>query len=188
MEINLSNIYNKRDKTITTDPNYNCDKLLEEIIKAKDKYIRTKFVKFNKYKHKKSKWITNGILKSIRLRDKLYAKLKMAQPHTHEYSTHKVNLQTFNTIIKTSIRAVKKSHMEEIFTKHKNDTKNTWISINEILSKKRKKETTRMQLNINGKYIINELDMANEFNKLNSGQKTHKDYLNKIQNNKFKFR
>ena len=33
-----------------------------------------KSVKFNKYTHSKSKWITKGILKSIKYKDNLYKK------------------------------------------------------------------------------------------------------------------
>ena len=31
-------------------------------------------VKFDKHRHKKEKWITTGIIKSIKYRDKLYKK------------------------------------------------------------------------------------------------------------------
>ena len=50
-----------------------------------------KFVKFNKYKHKKSKWITYGILKSIRFRDNLYKKIENNEPGTEgiRYTLHK---------------------------------------------------------------------------------------------------
>ena len=65
------------------------------------------FVKFNKYKHKKSKWITYGILKSIRFRDNLYTKLKLTNPVLREYEILYINLQTYNTILKRSIRVAK---------------------------------------------------------------------------------
>ena len=41
-----------------------------------DKYFPIKYMRFNKYKHKKSPWVTNGLLKSISYKDKLYIKLK----------------------------------------------------------------------------------------------------------------
>ncbi len=37
----------------------------------------SKTIKFNKRKHKKSKWITFGIIKSISYGDDMYKKLKM---------------------------------------------------------------------------------------------------------------
>ncbi len=36
-----------------------------KMLKKKKKHIPTKKVKFNKYKHKHSKWMTYGIIKSI---------------------------------------------------------------------------------------------------------------------------
>ncbi len=34
----------------------------------------TKLIKYNKYKHKKFKWVTFGIIKSVQFRDNLYKK------------------------------------------------------------------------------------------------------------------
>ena len=45
--------------------------------------IRT--VKFNKRKHKRTKWITSGIIKSINNRDNLYRKLKETSPDSPLY-------------------------------------------------------------------------------------------------------
>ena len=38
--------------------------------------MTSELVKFNKYKHKKSIWITQGLLASMRYRNKLYKQLK----------------------------------------------------------------------------------------------------------------
>ena len=46
------------------------------ICQSVHKCLPQKFVKFNKHKHKKSKWITNEIVRSMASRDRLYAKLK----------------------------------------------------------------------------------------------------------------
>ena len=44
---------------------------------TKNIHIQTKVVKFHKYRHKKSNWITKGLLRSIKYRDKLCKQLKM---------------------------------------------------------------------------------------------------------------
>ncbi len=41
-----------------------------------NKHMPSKLVKYRKYKHKKSKWITQGIIKSIHYRDNLYKNTK----------------------------------------------------------------------------------------------------------------
>ena len=92
----------------------------------------SKWVKFNKYKYKKSSWITQGLLKSIKYRDKLYKRIKLTDPN---YDTITINLKTYNGILKTSIRAAKHAYFELCFKRFKNDITNTWKTINDILSK-----------------------------------------------------
>ncbi len=52
-----------------------------------------KIIKFNKYKYKKSKWITAGIIKSIQYRDNLYKTNKMTDNDSELYATQKINLK-----------------------------------------------------------------------------------------------
>ena len=70
-EIKSEELYNKLSKSHSADKNLTCGIMHDDIIRAKNKHIPCKLVKFNKYKHKKSTWITQGLLKSIRYRDKL---------------------------------------------------------------------------------------------------------------------
>ncbi len=70
---------------------------------AKTSHMPKKIVKFNKYKHKKSKWISHGIIKSIQTKDNMYKKYKMTDPNSTNYYTLKTNLKTYNTILKKSI-------------------------------------------------------------------------------------
>ena len=131
---------------------------------ARKKHMMGTFVKFNKYKHKKSKWITYGILKSIRFRDKLYKKLKLTNPVLREYEILYTNLQTYNTILKRSIREAKQLFLESILNRYKSDIRNTWKTINEILTGNHKTTCFPNSLNINGNEITNQLHIATEFN------------------------
>ncbi len=56
------------------DPNNTYNVLHNVIQDAKNKYMLTKLIKYNKYKHKKSTWVIFGIIKSIQFRDNLYKK------------------------------------------------------------------------------------------------------------------
>ena len=47
-------IYEKLDISPTADTNRNYNIILDEINQAKNKYMMSKLVKFNKYKHKKT--------------------------------------------------------------------------------------------------------------------------------------
>ena len=86
-EIKSEEIYNKFNKKPTADPNSNYTTLCNEILRSKNKHMPSKWVKFNKYKHKKSSWITQGLLKSIKYRDKLYKRLKLIDPNSANYDT-----------------------------------------------------------------------------------------------------
>ena len=67
--------------------------LCNEILRSKNKHMPSKWVKFNKYKHKKSSWITQGLLKSIKYRDKLYKRLKLTDPNSANYDTINIDLK-----------------------------------------------------------------------------------------------
>ena len=62
-EIKSEEIYNKFNLKKTADPNSNYTTLCNEILRSKNKQMPSKLVKFNKYKHKKSSWIPQGLLK-----------------------------------------------------------------------------------------------------------------------------
>ncbi len=59
---------------------------------------------------------------------------------TSEIEIQKINLKTYNTILKKKYSLSKKSYYEIIFLKFKDDIRGTWKTINDILNKiKRKK-------------------------------------------------
>ena len=100
-------------------------------------HMPTELVTFNKYKHKNlCGLITQGILRSIQYREKLYKQLKLTHPNSSNYVIININLKTYNTILKHNIRAAKKVYFENRFNRFKNDIKNTWTVINELISKK----------------------------------------------------
>ena len=72
LESEQSDVYGKLNGSPFADPNSNYDILESAIVNSINKHIVRKSVKFNKYKHSKSKWITKGIIKSIKYKDNLY--------------------------------------------------------------------------------------------------------------------
>ena len=119
-------ICKKLDVSPNADTNINYIIILDEIDRAKNKFRTSKMVKLKKYKHKKSFWITKGLLKSIRYRDKLYKQLKLTNPDTFEYSVLKINLKSYNAILKRSFRIAKQVYFESCFNQFQSDIKNTW--------------------------------------------------------------
>ncbi len=157
-----TDLYGKLDTCISADINANYDILHNAIKQAKNKHMPCNLIKFNKYKHKKSKWITQGLLKSIRSRDKLYTRLKTLQPNTIEHNALLINLKTYNNILKRSIRTAKTLYFEITFQKSKYDIRNTWKTLNDILSRNKTKDPlpTKLRGNINVIDITNTLDIA----------------------------
>ena len=132
-EIQSEELYSKLVKSCTADINLNYEMINDEILRAKNKHMPCKSVKFNKYKHKKSTWITQGLLKSIRYRDKLYKPLRLYNPNSLHYDTLKFNLNTYNLIfiIRKSIISAKEMYYESRFNRIGNDIRRTWKTINE---------------------------------------------------------
>ena len=53
-------------------------------------------------------------------------KLKSAETNDDNYNTLKINLNTYNKILKKSIREAKKTYFYNYFKKYNGDIKNTW--------------------------------------------------------------
>ena len=72
-ELKLINWQKVFDHSETADPLDTYDiKLSVELDGLMNKHFPLKYVKFNKYKYLKSKWMTNEILLEMKQRDKLY--------------------------------------------------------------------------------------------------------------------
>ena len=148
--------------------------------------------KFNKYIPKKSSWITQGLLKSIKFRDNLYKRLKLTNPNSTNYNTININLKTYNGILKRSIRTAKHTYFELCFNRFKNDIRNTWKTINDILSKTKLQTKSTTVIVENGVTHKDKEIIANKFNNFFTniaqtlareikydGNKNYKYYLNK---------
>ena len=164
------------------------------------KCLPSKYVKYNKHKHKKNKWITNGIIRSIKFRDNLYRQLKHTVPGSQEYHTLKTNLRTYNNILRNSIRIAKTSYFNSCFQKFRNDIKKTWTTINDIMNKNNSSKSFPSHFVDRNRLITNKKDIANSFNDylINIGPSltenietnehiSHKDYLETSINHSFKF-
>jgi len=114
---------------LNCDPNINYDRLDSIIQNSLNKHLPIKLTRFRKYRHKKEKWITGGILNSKKFRDKLYAKVKATALNNPLYNTLKVNLTTYNRILRQNIRLAKKTYYNSQFDKYKNDIKKISLSL-----------------------------------------------------------
>ena len=127
-------------------------------------HIPIEQVKFYKKKHKKSPWITKGIIKSLNYRDKLYRSFKQCRIGSEVYNTLKTNLHMFNRILIRSISSAKKVYYNNVFNQYKFNNKNTWGTIKDILNKKNSTSALSHSLNINGDIIKDKKKLADNFN------------------------
>ena len=108
--LNNYNIYSQINKDINADPDINYN-IVHNILKtATEEHLAPKIVKFKKHRHKKTKWITQGIIKSISFRDKLYKEYRKSPMNTVTRERLKTNLNTYNKILKSNILLAKRKH------------------------------------------------------------------------------
>ena len=129
-----SGFYDKLNNHKDANPNDNYNILHNMLSDIGAKCMPTKKVKINK--HKQSKWITQGIIRSITFRDKLYMKMKLSPKYTAEYTTIKINLKTYNNILKRNIRQAKILYYQHQFDQYKNNIKKTWGVIKELVNRR----------------------------------------------------
>ena len=86
------------------NPNIDYDTLHDLLTQMKSKHLPYRYVKIDKYRHKGNKWITRGIIKSIKQRDKLYKELSCINRSHARYHLLKNKLSTFNKTLKKTIR------------------------------------------------------------------------------------
>ena len=155
------NLVANTDNSFDESDNYKG--LVKSIGDAQKKQIDSKRFKYNKYRHKKCKWITFGLLKSIEFRDNLYRELKKTPIDRDDYRNKKINLRTYNRIINRSKTYLKKRYYAEKFHQIINNIKLTWRLINEVLGNNPNKSIST-KFNINDKCITDQQEIANHFN------------------------
>ena len=84
----------------------------------------------------KSKWMTNGLLRSIKMKDKLYKTLVQTTVNTDLFIVLKTEFKFYPTILRRSIREAKYLYYTKTFVLYKGDMKHTWSVIKDTLQKK----------------------------------------------------
>ena len=122
-ELENLNIYDGLNKSVDSSPHLNYDTFINLVQYAKNKHIPRKQVKYQKKKHKKSKWMTTGILNSINTKDRMYKLLLKTDPLTDRYMTLKARFKTYRETLRRSINEAKKMYYQKVFGLYRNDMK-----------------------------------------------------------------
>ena len=153
------------DSNLMSDPNENYNKLEKIIKESKEKCLPLTEVKFKKYKHKISPWITFAIINSIKSRDKLYVKWKKTNPDSQKYVDLEQLFSTHCNVLQKTIREAKKKYYFEQFENFKSDIKKTWNQINEVLSRNKKSSELPNYFCEGNNILTKNEDIANCFNR-----------------------
>ena len=164
-EVSNMNISELLNRNINANPTENYELFSRLVQEAKTKHLPIKRIKFNKYKHKKCKWITNGILKSIKTKNIIYKMLKQTHPaNVAAFETLKIRFNRFHNILRQTIKEAKQIYYLRSFEKFKHDIKQTWSIIDETLHSKRKNSLPRV-FSHNGRILKEPVEIANAFNR-----------------------
>ena len=96
-------VLNKLDAE-STDPNYNYEILKLSLRESHNECLPTRTVRFNDKRHKKTLWITRGIIKSINYRNKLYKILKQTKSDAYCYVEKQTALHRYINELKRPLR------------------------------------------------------------------------------------
>ena len=149
---------------LMTDPNLSYQAFEDFVLRIKEKNMPMKTVRFDKYKHKMTKWVTTGIITSIKFRDKLYRQLKSHPVNSQEYYTLKTNLKTYNTILTKNIRKAKKDYYYDQFAKYKNDIRKTWDTLKDVIIRSKNTSSFPSHFIINTSTVTEKPIIADKFN------------------------
>ena len=97
-------------------------------------------------------------------RNELYKKMRQSDPNTIEYNILPTNLNTYNRILKRSIRIAKRRHYQNIFNIYSGNVKKTWSMINDILHKNKQNTRLPVYFKQGEQKISDKKDIANKFN------------------------
>ncbi|KAG1656757.1 hypothetical protein GQR58_023749 [Nymphon striatum] len=145
------------------DPNVLYSNFIEILSKLHEEHMPLKKVKFDRYKHKLSPWMTQGLLKSIERRDKLFRKLRRLPLNTDRYHILKFQLDNLNTILRSLIDSAKDTHLKDRFSRVQGNIKRTWSVLNSALNRN-KTSSLPTSFNINGNLISDPVVIARELN------------------------
>ena len=125
--------------------------------KALDKYFP--FVKLSRKKSKDKPYINNEIKELIKTRNKLFQEYINDRNDSREAKWKQFRNKTNNVIKNAEI-----SHYKEKIMNHGNNCIAMWKTLGHILNKKRNKISTINSLEINGRKITNQTDIAESIN------------------------
>ena len=111
-----------------------------------------------KYRNK-YEWITEGLKKSIKHKNKLFVHYK----RTLTRSSHDAYLD-YKRLLVNLVKEAEKQHYDQLFSKYKGNLAQTWKVMKDIINKNRRKQRASSTFIVNDTTITNDADIAGHFN------------------------
>ena len=137
--------------------NKNCSEFYNQI----KKFYSDSFplVRVSRKRNKDKSWITKGILKSIRHKNKLYRKSieKPTDSNIMKYSEYR-------KILNACIKTAEQLYYQQMFDDRSNSAKNLWKHFGPILNNSKRVRSNISSLQVNGRKITDNRAIAEAFN------------------------
>ncbi|XP_057290244.1 uncharacterized protein LOC130612931 [Hydractinia symbiolongicarpus] len=167
--LNWENVLCTGDKDVNTSFN-NFFKAIEDIL---DIHVPYKTILSKKSKNEpQNPWMTKGILKSMKIRDKLYKSFMCAKNPIIKSNIQERYKRYRNRIV-SLCRTSKKNYYSDYFKKNIQNIGNIWKGIRSLISSSSRNESNLISLNINKSITTDPLTVANTFNNFFSSVATN---------------
>jgi len=144
--------------------NLNADKAYDIFISEYYKYYNKAFPEITKLVKSKTllnPWITKGILKSSKIKQRLYNKFLKKKTLRNE-----TNYKNYKRLFESIIKRSKKKYYSDQLKKHSNDPQSTWRIINEVIGKNNSERNNFPKfLKFKDNYVIEKELVAEALNK-----------------------
>ena len=141
------------------DPNNSYSNFLQKTTNLLDIHCPIKTIKISNRKTPRKPWITFGLLKSIKTKDKLYRKY-ITKPTTE----NKIIYTKYRNHLNVLLRVSKKSHITSEIETNKFNMKNTWKTLNNLLGRNKQTRLPDFFKDNEGNKITDSTEIANHFN------------------------
>ena len=103
-------------------------------------------------------WISKALLKSIKKKNILYRRF-LSNPT----STREIGYKNYKNKLSSTLRAAKRNYFEKKFEECKSNMKSTWRLLNEIINKRKSRNSVQSSFVIDNKEITDPMEIANHF-------------------------
>lgn len=143
----------------TLDPDEAYNKFNDKLTKLLDIHCPLKTKCTSKRSTPKKPWITKGLIKSIKTKDKLY-RMYISKPTPG----NKLKYTKYRNYLNLLLRLSKKSHITNNIETNKNNTRKMWQTLNNLLGRNKNSKFPDFFTNSDGHKISNNNDIAEKFN------------------------